>query len=1341
MSVVDDVTFDRVAEVIGQTMLRDRHRLERRLHGLSRRSEPTPDQLAKVLVPAEHSAAMAASRRASVPALTYPVELPVSQKRGEIIDAVRDHRCVVVCGETGSGKTTQLPKICLEAGRGVYGTIGHTQPRRIAARTVAARVADEMKSSLGETVGYKVRFHDETSPTSLVKLMTDGILLAEMQGDRFLNQYDTIIVDEAHERSLNIDFLLGHLKNLLDLRPELKVVVTSATIDPQRFSDHFGGPDVCPVIMVSGRTYPVEVRYRPLFDGTASPDREGGVSEDRPEPLPHGRGSQPEEINDAIIAAVDELGRDPTVAGGDTLVFLSGEREIREAAKALEDHVGGRHGQFGAYEVLPLYARLSNAEQNRVFKTGGKRRVVLATNVAETSLTVPGIRSVVDTGLARISRYSARSKVQRLPIEAISQASSDQRKGRCGRLGDGVCIRLFDEPDFASRPEFTDPEITRTNLAAVILQMSAFGLGAVEQFPFIDPPDPRQVRDGYQTLQEIGGLDEHRRLTTVGRQLARLPVDPKFGRMILAAAEEDCLDEMIIIAAGLSVQDPRERPMDKRKEADDAHADWKAGGSDLLTLVNLWRWYVKERRELSRNKLKQVCKARYVNYLRMMEWGDVQRQLREAVAGLGSSGQSRSRQEAGPTPGNWKLNRDPASAEQVHRAVLPGLLGNVGHKGEANEYDGVRGRKFFVFPGSVVFGSKPQWVVAAELVETSRLYARFVCSVKPEWVEAAAGDLVKKTYGEPYWQMKTGRVIAPMKVTLWGLPIAKRPIDYGKVDPKKSRTIFIKSALVDGDLESGAAFFRHNRQLVRDVELLEAKTRRRDLMVDPATQFAFYDARLPASVVDWRSFDSWRGDAEKQDRRLLYMRPEDLMARSLSEAEGGQFPESIETNGIELPLKYRFDPGHVADGVTATVHLADLHAIDADRLDWLVPGLIEEKVTDLIRTLPKKLRTQFVPVPEVAHRAVLSMRFGEAALTAAVAKYLQQERDVTLDEVDLRPDELSDYLKLNLRVIDENGRPVAHGRDVRELRKLLRVQARGKLAKLPDSPWHRDHIVKWSVGELPERVEIRMNGRGVQGFPALIDKGDSASLRLLETPEAARANHRRGVRRLLLIDYASQIKHQVSDLPDLRKLDLLFSPLGNAGSFRAHLIEACGDRLFLGEDAADVRDEATFEERVNAAWGKLGGVVKQVATVAQNVLTHRQQVYLQLDRRVPDILTSSVNDMKEQLAHLVPSDFLVRTPPGYLPHLPRYIAAISQRHTKLLDAGLDRDSRLATAVFPYSKAYLDRVGDIEAGPLSPRWMKFRWLLEEYRVSLFAQGLGTAEKVSDKKLSDLLATLK
>ena len=1313
--------------------------------------------------------------------------------------------------------------------------------------------------------------------------------------------------------------------------------MTSATIDPERFSDHFGGPRECPIINVTGRTYPVEVRYRPLFDEEA--------------------GGEPRDVNEAVVEAVEELGRDPVVRNGDTLVFFSGEREIREAAKALEEASGGgHHGRTGGrYEVLPLYARLAAAEQSRVFQPHQGRRIVLATNVAETSLTVPGIRSVIDTGLARVSRYSPRSKVQRLPIEPVSRASADQRKGRCGRVAPGVCVRLFGENDFEQRPEFTDPEIQRTNLAAVILQMQAFGLGAVETFPFIDPPDLRQVRDGYQTLQEIGAIDEHRRLTQIGRVLARLPIDPKLGRMVLAAEREDCLDEMIVIAAGLSIQDPRERPTDKRGEADEAHFIWKAGGSDFLTLVNLWRWYALERRERSRNKLKAACKSRFVNYLRMMEWGDLQRQLREAVASLASGTATRHDREGVPsgprqsnphpaehqsppspnlpayfitfttkgtrlhgdehgsvdrnhnTPGEptlpanvdlndrrhrqsgddpvvldeparravqdaildvcrhrrwdlhalhvrtthvhvvasagdvapekvmndfksyatrglrergvaptesvwtrhgstrwineaatlearvkyvveeqgavlrpgpvvaepgagstaavpvalphgraslreplreplklrWQLNKRAASAEQVHRAVLPGLLGNVGRKGEGNGYDGVRGRKFFLFPGSVTFGSKPQWVCAAELVETTRLYARTACSVKPEWVEEAAGDLLKRDYGEPFWQMKTGRVVAPMKVSLWGLPIAKRNVDYGKIDPKKSRSVFIRSALVDGDYDTGAAFFRHNRRLVRDIELLEAKTRRRDLMVDPATQYAFYDARLPAEAVDQRSFDKWRKKAEKAgDRRMLFMRPEDLMARSLTEAEGGQFPDSIDAGGgIELPLSYRFDPGHPADGVTATVQLADLHAIDASRLDWLVPGLIEEKVIDLIRTLPKSIRTSFVPVPEHAHRATLRMTFGEGDLLAALARQLAGERGVDVKPADFRPDDLSDYLKLNLRVIDEGGKTVAHGRDVRELRQRLKVQARTKLADLPDPTWNRDHVVSWDVGDLPERVEVKVGRRAVQGFPALIDRGESVSLRLLETAEAARAAHRRGVRRLLLLDYAGEIKHLVNDLPDLGKIELFYRTLGNAKRLREHLAEAAGDALFLGDDPADVRTKAAFEEKVNAAWSDLGQTVRRVGRAAHAILAERHRVSLLLEKPVPDLLQSSVNDMRDQLQHLVPIDFLIVTPPRWLGHVPRYLKGIEARHAKLLDAGLDRDSRGASAVWPFWRAYLDRLASVpERGPLPVPWVEFRWLIEEYRVSLFAQQLGTATKVSEKVLKDWLTRL-
>ena len=1342
LPVSPDLSTSRLEELIARAMLRDRHRLLRRLQG-ARRAEAggrlETELVARIEAAATASAERAARRAEGVPRVTYPEDLPVAAKKEEIAAAIGEYQVVVVCGETGSGKTTQIPKICLEVGRGVHGLIGHTQPRRIAARTVAKRIADELGQPLGNAVGYKVRFNDVTSPDGYIKLMTDGILLAETQGDRFLNEYDTIIIDEAHERSLNIDFLLGHLHNLLPRRPELKLVITSATIDPGRFSRHFGD---CPIINVSGRTYPVEVRYRPLFDEA---DGAGAAAE----------------MTDAIVQAVEELARDPMVGGGDTLVFLSGEREIRETAKALYDASGGgHHARMGRYEVLPLYARLNTAEQNRVFSPHHARRIVLATNVAETSLTVPGIRSVIDTGLARISRYSPRSKVQRLPIEPVSQASAEQRMGRCGRIGPGVCVRLYGEQDFAQRPAYTDPEILRTNLASVILQMKAFGLGDVESFPFIDPPDLRQVRDGYQTLLEIGALDEHRRLTQTGRILARMPIDPKLSRMVMAAERENCLEEMIVIAAALSIQDPRERPMEKQKQADEAHSIWRAGGSDFLTLLNLWTWFRTAQRERSRTKLRQLCAGHFLNYLRMLEWQDVQRQLREVVAGLG-----------------WKLNREPATAEQVHRAVIPGLLANVGRKGEGNEYEGLRGRKFYLFPGSVTFSSKPQWVVSAELVETTRLYARTVASVKPEWIEEAAGKLLKKTYGDPHWQKATGRVVAPMTVSLFGLNLGRRNVDYGKIDPKKSRSIFIRSALVEGDYESGAAFFRHNQRLVREVELMEAKTRRRDIMVEPETRFAFYDARIGAEAVDQRSFDRWRKSAERESRRLLFMQPEDLMSRAAGEVEGGDFPDEIDAGGIILPLAYRFDPGHPYDGVTATVALGELHAIDADRLDWLVPGLIEEKVTDLIRTLPKPIRTNFVPVPEFAHRAVVRMRYGDGSLLSAVAADLARSSGVQVSAGDFRPAELSDYLRLNLRVVDEAGNTVGHGRDVHELRRRLRVQARDKLADVPDPTWNRDQIVEWDVGDLPERVELPVNGRNVQGFPALVDRGESVSLRLLESREAARAAHRRGVRRLLLVDYAREIRYQVEDLGQMQQMRLHFAPIGDVKRLREHLAEAVGDRLFLGIDAADIRTAAAFEERVNAAWGRLGEVVREVGATAAAILEKRHEVHLKLggeatrrrsdgatkgsDRRLapiaasssvhrsgasslavlPDILTPSLNDMREQLEHLVPGDFLLRTPAHWLVHIPRFLQGIEVRLAKLLDAGLERDSRAATAVFPYWKAYLDRLHTPDAGPLSPAWVEFRWLVEEYRISQFAQQLGTSMRVSEKVLAERLASLK
>ena len=1145
-------------------MLRDRHRLRRALRSLrpTRDFEKADARLQQLTEQVERSAAEAERRRARLPVPSFDLDLPVVHRRAEIAEAIRENQVVVVCGETGSGKTTQLPKICLDLGHGVTGLIGHTQPRRIAARSVANRLRDELNDRAA--VGFKVRFTDETSPDSFVKLMTDGILLAETQSDRFLERYDTIIIDEAHERSLNIDFLLGYLKRLLPRRPDLKLIITSATIDPDRFSKHFDG---APVVMVTGRTFPVEVRYRPL------------MSEDED--------AQTFEMTDALLAAVDELGRATT---GDTLVFLTGERDIRETADALRKHTNDR------LDVLPLYARLSAEEQMRVFKPTGRRRVVLATNVAETSLTVPGITGVIDTGLARISRYSTRNRLQRLPIEPVSQASADQRKGRCGRVSEGVCIRLYSEEDFEKRPRYTDPEILRTNLASVILQMKAFKLGDVEDFPFLDPPDYRQVRDGYQTLFEINAIDANNDLTDAGRILARLPIDPRLGRMLMAAKDENCLEELLALAAALSIQDPRERPMDKRHEADEAHAQFRESGSDFLALLNLWRFWRDTLRQLSQSQARKRCKQLYLSYTRMREWADIHRQLIEYVATF-----------------DWRLNREPATYDAVHRALLTGLLANVGRKIDQVEYQGVRGRRFYIFPGSGLFQKKPNWLMAGELVETTKVYARTCASIQPEWIERVAADLVKRTHTDPHWQRKTARVMAYERVTLYGLPVVnKRSVPLAPIDPKQSRSIFIRSALVEMEYDTGAPFFRHNAQLIREVELLEAKGRRRDIMVDADTRFAWYDARIPAQVVGGQSFDKWRKQAEHDNRRLLFMEPEDLMARVGGELGGEQFPDKLiveipwhgrparvpaqpekleRTGGAPVPqnhprsafdLSYRFDPGHAFDGVTVTLPLAALNQLPADRLDWLVPGLIQEKALDLIRTMPKALRVNFVPAPDFARRAVHRMPFGQGNLLDALAAALGKLSGLSVRAEDFSPDGLPDYLRMNVRVIDEHGKQVAVGRDLKQLRQQLRGSARDAFAITPPPPWDRDGITAWDFGDLPERVELRQHGTTLQGFPSLVDRGGAVSLRLLETPDLARDATRRGVRRLFLIDYTKELRHLIDTLPAIKPMGLHYAPLGPGERLKDQIREAVADRL-VADIPKRVRTKEEFTIRLETA--------------------------------------------------------------------------------------------------------------------------------------------------------------
>ncbi|HQY87525.1 MAG TPA: ATP-dependent RNA helicase HrpA, partial [Tepidisphaeraceae bacterium] len=1223
-------------------MPRDRRDFRSRLSSARRRIEqnqPTDriiHQLAKL---ADDSSKIFAERQKPIGAIDYDDALPVAQKRDEIARAIEANQVVVVCGDTGSGKTTQLPKICLELGRGIAGTIGHTQPRRIAARSVAQRIAEELNSSTGDLVGFKVRFTDQTRPHTRVKLMTDGILLAETQHDRMLEEYDTLIIDEAHERSLNIDFLLGYLKHVLPKRRDLKLIITSATIDPMRLSRHF---DNAPVVMVEGRTYPVEVRYRPLPDQIE--DYAG-------------------QMRDSILAAVDECASENL---GDILIFLPGEREIREVSESLS----GTHKN--RFEIVPLFARLGVTEQMKVFARHHKPRIVLATNVAETSLTVPGIRYVIDPGLARMSRYSPRAKIQRLPIEPISRASSDQRKGRCGRIGPGICIRLFSHEDFENRNPFTEPEIQRTNLSSVILQMKALRLGAIEDFPFVDPPDYRFIKDGYQSLYELGALDEQNNLTEIGRIMSRLPIDPKVSRMILAAQDHDCLSEVLVIASALSVQDPRDRPIEKQQAADAAHARFRTGSSDFLFYLALWNAYLTEEKQLSNSRLRKWCQLNFLSNQRMREWQDVHNQLVELVNDL-----------------NWKINKDPASTDAIHRALLTGLLSNVGHRGDEGMYNAPRNKTFWLFPGSSLFQRKPAWVMAAEVVETTKVYARVAAEIQPEWIEQAAGKLIQRTYFEPHWQRKSGRVMAYEKVLFFGLPLFnKRAASYETIDPKTSRELFIHHALVEGDMDYDVAFFKHNQQLLRDVELLEARTRRRDILADVRTRFAFYDVRVPAHVTGLRTFEKWRREAESQHKRLLWMEIADLMLRDSATLGVEQFPNHVDTNVGQFPLSYHFEPGHPADGVTATLPLAALASVDARRFDWLVPGLLEEKITELIRTLPKTIRVNVVPAPDFAHRAAKLLTFGEGDLLTHVADVLGRLTGQVIRIEDFDRREINPYLLMNLAIVDEQNRPVATGRDAEELRTKLRDKLRALLADKIDPKWHRDHLKSWDVGDLPERIELKKFGTTLLAFPGLIDEGKAAGLRLFDSAESARLATRGGVRRLFVIEYAKELAWHVKQLPSFQKMCLHFAPLGTADLLRHNLIEALAHRL-ITPDAAMVRTRMEYELQLRSAWNRLTNESTKLASIASKSLDEFHRASLALNDRVPDILRASVDDMREQLARLIPSDFLLVHPKDWIENLPRYLKAINIRLEKLKNAGVKRDCDCLLEVAPRWHRYID----------------------------------------------------
>jgi len=1347
-----------LATVLQSCMLADRHVLRRKLRDAADLQKLKDEKsiaraqrlLGEVAQRVRASQQKFAARLANLPRPEYPLELPVSGKKDEIAAAITNHQVVIICGETGSGKTTQIPKICLELGRGVAGLIGHTQPRRIAARSVASRIAQELQSPLGEVVGYKVRFNDKLSESSYIKLMTDGILLAETQGDKFLNAYDTIIIDEAHERSLNIDFLLGYLKQLLPKRPDLKVIVTSATIDAERFSNHFIG---APIIEVSGRTYPVEVRYRPLgkagfraieiaetensqFDLDDETDFLSGnllgiPRKAKTEARWLEEDDEEEAIEEAILDAADDLLRQ---GDGDILVFLPGEREIRDVADHLRKYQG-RSAKLKHIEVLPLFARLSIEDQQKIFKSHSSRRIVLATNVAETSLTVPGIKYVIDAGLARMNRYSTRAKVEQLQIEKISQAAAKQRAGRCGRVSSGICVRLYSEEDFNGRPEFTEPEILRSSLASVILRMAALKLGDVTEFPFIEAPSSRLISDGYLLLQELGAVDSKRQITDVGLQLARLPLDPRVGRMILAAKRESCLNEILIIASVLSIQDPRERPMDKREAADNAHAKFAGEGSDFMSYLKLWDWFDNALKNKKSNKdLLNQCHSNFLSFLRLKEWRELHSQIKQITDEMVLLSPSPQ-----PSPTRGEVVQREANFEQIHKALLAGLLGNIGFKdGDNDAYSGARGIRFYVAPGSCLKKTRPKWVIAAELVDTSKLYARCLAKIEPDWIEPLARGLTDSQYSDPRWDRKMGMVNAWERVSLYGLTIIpKRRVHYGPINPKEAREIFIREALASGEFDTKAAFFTANERLIAEVEELEHKARRQDVLVDEHQLFAFYDAKIPADIFQAATFEKWRETAEKENTKLLYLTRDDLMRHGADAITAVQFPETIVLDGVETHLKYRFEPGHVLDGVTATIPLALLNQLNPIQTEWLVPGMLREKLTYLIKALSKTFRRVCVPVPEFVTVFLEQNKIGEGPIKQVLAAHIQRVTTLKIS-VDDWSEETPAHLLMNFCVVDDAGRELAMGRDWNALKKQL-----GSAAQLtfrntsPDI--EKTGLKQWDFGDLPETLSFERDGLKVVGYPALEDDVDSVSVKLFDTEREALVNLRKGVCRLIRFELKEQMKQLEKSLPNFNQYALTLRNIMSPEDLREDMITAIADRAFIGEDDLP-RTNAEFMKLKQRARTRLPAVTDAVARQAQAIATEYQLLTVKQSQ-----MTATANrlkrDLDQQVGQLVYKGCFSQTPWEHLQHVPRYLKALRLRIEKH-PANPDRDGKNAGSVGVLWEKWQNKVNSLSQAHLdvSQDLQEYRWLIEELRVSLFAQELKTPFPVSIKRLEKTWADI-
>ncbi|MBO1254938.1 ATP-dependent RNA helicase HrpA [Alteromonas sp. 5E99-2] len=1290
--------FTFVTECLRSCLQKDKYKIKARLHRIrgafndSEKQVENLDSVLGLLAELERSRQRYQVRKNNIPKTDYP-DLPVSERRDDILEAIQNHQVVIIAGETGSGKTTQLPKICIDAGRGITGLIAHTQPRRLAARSVATRIAEELSTPLGEKVGFKIRFSDQVSDNTYIKLMTDGMLLAEMQQDRFLDAYDTIIIDEAHERSLNIDFLLGYLKQLLAKRPDLKVIITSATIDPERFSKHFSN---APIIEVSGRTYPVEIRYMDTTDNNEN-----------------------DQI-DNIIHGVDELMLAPK---GDILVFLSGERDIRDTQDALSKQ------QYKHTEIVPLFARLSANEQNKIFQSHSGRRIVLATNVAETSLTVPGIKYVIDPGTARVSRYSARLKVQRLPIEPISQASANQRAGRCGRVSDGICIRLYSEDDYLSRPEFTDPEILRTNLASVILQMMALGLGEIEQFPFVQPPDNRNITDGYRLLEELQATQLQKGkqvLTAIGRQLSRLPVDPRFARMVIEAGKNDALTEVIVIAAGLSIQDPRERPQDKKQKADEAHKHFADKHSDFIALLNLWNAFSEQQTALSNSQIRKWCKSQFINYLRMREWQDIVSQIKKSLSNV-----------------QLGLNSTQASFDSIHKSLLAGLLSHIGMKDKEKGYLGARNSQFYVFPGSELAKKPPKWVMSAELVETSRLFARMNASIDPAWVEPLAKHMTKSSFSEPHWSKSRGAVVAYEKVMLLGIPIvAKRAVNYSNIDAPLCQSLFVREALVNGDTKLNIAVLKDNQNKLAEAEAVEQKTRQRDWVVSEDDLVNFYQSRIPDNVVSEASFLKWW--KHKADQQGLVFTEKDIFQKSPTSNVQNAFPDSWKQGQLNLPLRYEFEPNAVDDGVTLVVPLPVLNQLTSDGFDWLVPGLRLEKLTALIKSLPKRLRKNFVPAPNFAEAVLpdlvdVDKKGHPVALIDALALKLFRMTGVKVEREDWQLSLLPKHLTMHFSIVDGNGKQLAFGDDLFTLQENLSGKVKETFEKAVTPEFERKGLTKWDFETLPETFTQKHGGFDVKAYPALVKNGNTVDIVLLDSEIEAQKNHFEGVAALLKLAMPSPVKYLQEKLPNKAKLGLYFNPFGKIQALIDDCILAGIYSLideFVDFSQASLRTKDGFTQCENYVRGRLNDEVLAIAVVVEKGLTLAHGIQKQMKGNVPLTLIQSVGHIKIHLDSLVYAGFASDFRKAKLNDWLRYLQALEKRLEKAkIDPQRDKLNQLS--VDKVNKSIESAKTKIVGNEMEPTFNELRWMTEELRVSLFAQQLGTAYPISEKRILNFI----